>query len=100
MNRRMFFAALAGLLTAPVVGQEAHRPGRKWYITGGSHEVDGELVPMDYATPPIVAYGADRFDAFIHDGQTVWSEEEWADFQRETGPLFRAFCAAAGKGTQ
>jgi hypothetical protein len=99
MNRRAFFTVFAGLMAAPVAGLGA-KPVRKWYITGGLREVDDKLVSMDCTVPPIIAYGVDRFDAVCHDGQTVWSEEEWADFQRETGPLFRAFCAAAGKGTQ
>jgi hypothetical protein len=73
------------LAFAPKASRAERR--QKWYITGGRTESG---IRDDCHVEPLVSYGADRVEAILNSGITVWSEEEWKRIE----PLkeFKATC--------
>lgn len=64
----------------------------KYYITGFGN---------DCLVPPLVCYGTGRIDALLNaPGITVWTEAEYARFEREAGNQFRLSCAVIERDKQ
>lgn len=87
MHRRSFIGLLTGLLAVKTAAPQVNKT---WYITGG-HSSDGS--GGDCTIPPIVVHAPTRIDALLSVPFTVWSEEEYANFQRRSGQDFKEGCA-------
>jgi hypothetical protein len=94
VNRRGFFAVLAAVLASRAVAQPEQK---RFFITGLFHTEKLN----DCTIPPIECYGTSRADAannwLNNSGCTVWTEQEWADFQKRSGKGFEQGCAELHK---
>ena len=98
MTRLTFIAVLIGAIAAraqsiaDTLRNHPQSQKKKFYITGFFNSEKFN----DCTVPPIIAYGTDRINALLYccegGGLTVWSEEEWEQFQKRGGADFKSMC--------